>query len=242
MRIISILLAGLLGLASARADLVTGFHNTGTSSTNGLDNYWTVSAEFNSTTQISAMLASSKSAAYVIPSTTWPVNQAWAADTAAASWITPNVTSFTNGNHTDASGYYIFETTVNLSGYNLSTFSFNGTIGVDNSIYELIVNSHVVTISTGSVSLFESSFTTSSISQYLVSGVNTFDFVVYNTPSSGNASDNGNLTGTNPTGLLINATVTATPSAVPEPSTYALFGAAGTLSLAGLRSLRRRKA
>ena len=118
----------------------------------------------------------------------------------------------------------------------------NGTIGVDNSINELIVNSHVVTISTGSVSLFESSFTTSSISQYLVSGVNTFDFVVYNTPSSGNASDNGNLTGTNPTGLLINATVTATPSAVPEPSTYALFGAAGTLSLAGLRSLRRRKA
>lgn len=239
MRLLFALIVSCLALSSVRAELVTSFHSTGSTIVSGstnLDASWTVSQAFSQTTMpsIAALVSAEKTNALIL-SSVWPVGSAWAANTSTAKWITLNSSTFTSGS-TDYAGYYVFETKIDLTNYSLASFTLGGSIGVDNVLAAIIVNGQQISFSLGSPTAFVSTLSSINFGSSLLSGINTIDFVVYNQPLAGYSI--GTLTGGNPVGLRVDLSATATP--VPEPSTYALCGAASSLLLVGAR-LRRRK-
>ena len=136
--------------------------------------------------------------------TTTP-NPAWTANTATADWITPTG----NANVSLPVGNYDYRTTFNLAGLNPSTATLSGSWTSDNNAcIELNgVNTGICTGTTGFGSLVPFSLTSG-----FVAGVNTLDFVVTNAPG----------TSTNPTGLIVEISGSASP--VPEPSSLLLIG------------------
>lgn len=144
-------------------------------------------------------------------------NAAWASDTSTAGWIGPGP----DGGTSWSSGYYAYETTIDLTGYDATTAVFSGVIAGDDvmSIY----------LNRGGSAMFSgsgfSSATPFLINSGFVSGVNQIDFVIYNNYG--------------PTGLLVDdGRVTAT-AVTPEPGTWLLLGTG--MALGGWQVMRRRE-
>lgn len=131
----------------------------------------------------------------IVVSNVWPVGAAWLADGPNSVWIAPQAdqsgTTYSDGTYGgNAEGSYTYETTFNLTGYDLSRVTISGSWGTDNEGTNIYVNG----ISSGiTVSGFNplSPFTLTSTNG-LVAGTNTLDFFVQNDPST-----------PNPTGLRV---------------------------------------
>jgi hypothetical protein len=126
-------------------------------------------------------------------------------DTTLSTWIGPN-----NDNQLNApSGTYNFQTTFDLTGYQASTAQITGRWAADDNGVQILLNG----VDTGVTPIGAGNFgqwSTFSInnSALFVSGANTLNFIVVNTP--GRTALRTELVGT--------ADLVATVAAVPEPS------------------------
>lgn len=152
-------------------------------------------------------------------STATAANANWVQSARTAGWISPGA----SGNTSWSAGYYVYETTLNLTGYDPTTAVLSGLLAADDvvSIYLNHVNSAVFTASG------YSSVTAFSLSSGFVSGLNTVDFVVQN--------------GSGPTGLLVEGTAASASALAPEPAalllvTTGVLLAAGVIRLKGERT------
>ncbi len=142
-------------------------------------------------------------------------NVAWMASSAGSGWISPGA----SGNTSWASGSYTYETSIDLTGYNASTAILTGTIAADDSV--------AIYLNHSATAAFPMNAGFSSATGFSISGfrshVNVIDFVVVNQAG--------------PTGLLVNATLTAQPLtiAAPEPSTFVLVASGGLVTVTGVR-------
>jgi len=143
----------------------------------------------------------------------------WLGDNSVSRWIGPNSDDDLDG----PVGDYIYRTTFDLTGFNLSTVVINGQYATDNSGF-IRLNGNVVGPSSPFVGYDH--WTSFSLNSGFTSGINTLDFVVNN--------------GGGPTGLRVEMTGTGDVlSAVPAPPAVALF-AVGLVGLAGFRAVRRK--
>ena len=134
-------------------------------------------------------------------STATTPNAAWA-NPVNAGWISTGA----SGNTDMSSGVYVYETTIDLTGYDPTTTVLSGLIAADDSVY--------IYLNEGGSALFSStgysSPTNFSINSGFVSGINQVDFVVVNNYG--------------PSGLLVeNGSLTAS-AVTPEPSSLLLLG------------------
>lgn len=143
-------------------------------------------------------------------------NSAWNQNTRSGGWISPGA----SGTASWSAGYYIYETTLDLTGYDPATAVLTGLLAADNGV-SIYLNR------TGSA-LFSmdgfSSLSAFTINSGFVSGVNLVDFVVRN--------DGG------PTGLLVDSTQATALSQVPEPAALILVGTGIAMIYAAARLLR----
>lgn len=175
--------------------LGTGVTNNNTPRSIGsIDSNYQIVATKDYTTGLPISLVSSN--AYV-----WNYNDSrFATAPDSAQWISPYPIS--TGVPT---GWYTFRTTFNLNGFDPNKFKINGFLAIDNQTRGpgLLING----IDTGfALSLTDDNFVRLnpfSISSGFTNGLNTLDFIVFNTGG--------------PTGLLVSMTGTF---AVPETSTY----------------------
>ena len=186
----------LLGTSSAFADAIT-FFNTGVSANGTLLSAGTSDSHYN--------LIYNPDGASEIATATTP-NSAWVSNTRSAGWISPGA----SGNTAWNAGYYAYEATLNLTGYDPATAVLTGALAADDAVFVYLNHSaSPLIISSGFSSL--SAFT---INSGFVSGLNYVDFLVVN--NSG------------PTGLLVaNTSATATANATatalaPEPAALLL--------------------
>lgn len=128
--------------------------------------------------------------AIVVTSNAYPIPP-WLADGPASKWIGPRADA-ANGN---LPGGYTYRTTFDLTGLNPATAVLTGQFAADNSAV-IKLNGVVV----GPTSPTYDSYASFTINTGFISGVNTLEFVVTN--SAG---------GSNPTGLRVNISGTATP-------------------------------
>lgn len=142
-------------------------------------------------------------------------NSVWVQNTRTAGWISPGASGTTSW----TAGYYIYEATLDLTGYDPMTAVLSGLLAADNGVS--------IYLNRGSAALFSgegfSSLTGFTITSGFVSGVNLVDFVVRN--------DGG------PTGLLVDST-RATASVVPEPAALLLVATGAAMIYAVARLLR----
>lgn len=233
-------LVAALGLATtvAQANPIA-IYNTGTAASgSGLatagaaDPHWTMCSTTPTTTAPSSPCATTPVSATV-------VNQqpgVWATN-AASQWIGPKANESTGAGGTDPAGYYIYQTTFDLTGLIPGTAQLSGSFAVDNCVTAVFVNGTNVGIANPSassncgISTNLTSFLNFSIGpgSGFINGINTLTFVMQN-----GAGASGN-----PSGLNVLVSGTAEPSlSVPEPAPLGLFGL-GLLGLGGMW-LRRR--
>jgi PEP-CTERM motif len=146
----------------------------------------------------------------------------WLADGPDSKWISSRPDTWTAPG---VGGNYDYRLIFDLTGFNPSTASITGQWATDNGGGPIKVNGAATAFTTGDLDFDH--FTPFTISSGFVAGLNTLDFPVVNGPFT--------FTG-NPTGLRVEF-LSATASAVPEPTTLMLL----TLGLAGLPASRRRK-
>ena len=144
-------------------------------------------------------------------------NPAWTPDTASTDWISPGA----SGNTGWAAGTYDYQTTFSLTGLNAATAQLAGLWSADNTAC-IYLNGANTGDCLGSSAY--GTLTNFSITSGFIAGINKLDFVVVN--------------GDGPTGVYAQVSGTASASAVPEPSSWALAlsGVAG----AGLLLFRKR--
>lgn len=137
-----------------------------------------------------------------------PTAGLWIANSSESAWIGPTA----NGNYTT----YTYTTRFDLTGYDKSSASISGWWATDNGGTAILLNGTSLGITNLSTFPFTSKHFFSILSGPLLSGENTLAFVVYND--------------TGATGLRVELSGEAEPSAVPEPSTLMLL--AGGLTAA----------
>ncbi len=123
----------------------------------------------------------------------WPIAPAgpWLANGPDSRWIAPqpNQNQSSDPLGVNAEGDYTYQTTFDLTGYDLSRVSLVGTLAVDNTVTDVLVNG----VSTGITSPGFTAYTPFTITSGLVAGINTLDFVMNNAG-----------TAPSPTGLRVN--------------------------------------
>jgi hypothetical protein len=169
-------------------------------------------------------------AAYYVDPTKSPVspNGPWFADTSTSAWIGARHDESTGE---DATGYFTYATTFDLTGFDPATASLTGQWSTDNPGVEIILNGNVFNFTTPDQA-YSMGFFGYSMGTDFVSGVNTIQWVIMNDhcppPSCG----------TNPTGFRNEYSVTADSLTTPEPASLALI-TGGICAL--LPTLRRKK-
>lgn len=116
----------------------------------------------------------------------------WLGDNTTSAWIGTNTYTLDS-----PIGVYVFRTTCNLSGYDISATTITVSWSVDNDGYDIVVNG----VSTGFTQFggFGGFVPYTITSSYLVSGVNTIDFYLYNGGGPGGLRVEMTLNTTNPT-------------------------------------------
>lgn len=158
--------------------------------------------------------------------TGWPLNGTWAADPPAA-WIAPEA-NVVDVPGTGSDTHYVYTTTFSLAGLDPATAELTGYWTADNYIGQVQLNGHTVFSSNSCMApapqsgFFFQDLYPFDITSGFESGVNTLSFAVTNS----NCFNTPPLT--NPTGLLVDISGTADPTAVvvaplgslPEPGTF----------------------
>ncbi len=134
-----------------------------------------------------------------------------------AGWITPGA----DGTQSWASGYYVYEAILDLTGYMESTAVLSGFIAADDSVS--------IFLNRGGSAVFSGAnywgYTPFQINSGFVSGINRIDFVVHN--------DQG------PTGLSVDGT--SVSAMAPEPGSFLLL-ATGLVGVASVVARKMRPA
>ena len=145
----------------------------------------------------------------------------WLGDFSTSAWIAPTNVPFLNGGQTFG-GYYDYQTTFDLTGFDPATASLSGHWAADDSA-TILING----IATGAATPNGySSYSTFNINSGFQAGVNTLDFVVLED-------------GSGATGLRVDG-VSGTADPVPEASTTVSFGLLLALGLGGAIVARRK--
>ena len=165
-------------------------------------------------------------AAYVVPNSTFPIPPWYNTPGQSAQWISINA----SGGESPAApaGNYDYRITFNLPAWAVSSAKITGQWSTDNTGNDIKING----ASTGQTIAYGTDGTYSfltlhdfTVNSGFHSGNNTLDFLVHN--------GNGGSDTAGPTGLYVQANLTA----VPEASTY--FAGLGALALVGLFGSRR---
>ncbi|MBE0545708.1 MAG: immunoglobulin domain-containing protein [Verrucomicrobia bacterium] len=116
----------------------------------------------------------------IVVNNAWPIAPAgpWLANGPDSRWIAPqaNQNQSADPNGVNAQGSYTFQTTFSLAGYDLSKVSVVGSVAVDNTLSDILVNG----VSTGTTSPGFTAYTPFTITTGLVAGNNTLDFLMAN--------------------------------------------------------------
>jgi hypothetical protein len=126
----------------------------------------------------------------------WPIQAGtWLVNGPNSRWIAPssNQRQDLDPAQGNAPGDYTFQTTFNLTGYDVSKVRIVGGWAIDNTGIDILVNG----VSSGNAAVGFGSLTPFVITNGLVAGINTLDFLMNNTP---NAAD---PTTPNPAGLRV---------------------------------------
>lgn len=184
-----------VAVSTARADTIQ-FFNTGVADDGSLlaagiaDSHYSLvySADPNGTT-----------------ATAMTPNPYWLQDSSTAGWISPGSSGYQGWDP----GYYVYQTLLDLTGYDPTTASLSGLIAGDNS-YSIYLNQGGSPVFSGDGF---SSATPFLINSGFVSGINQVDFVIYNTDG--------------PSGLMVDDTLATANADTPEPASLLLI-ASGT--------------
>ncbi|MBZ5628688.1 MAG: PEP-CTERM sorting domain-containing protein [Acidobacteriia bacterium] len=155
-----------------------------------------------------------------------PLGYGWVANGGGSNWIAPSTNTGSQGS---PAGYYTYQTTFNLNVgpdvFDPSTGTLTGKAWADDGLIAIYLNGNELYIGQTGAGQYAWGEVDYSFTSGFVAGLNTLQFVVYNTPYSG----------VNPTGL--NAQYDVVAYQTPEPGSILLFGT-GLVSLAGV--LRRK--
>ncbi len=152
------------------------------------------------------------------------VPNGWLGDSATSAWIVPNNDPFLNGGPI---GYYDYQTTFDLTGFDPATASLSGQWATDNFGTDLRLNGQ----STGNTVLSNNSnntYTPFSITSGFQPGLNTLDFIVLDD-------------GQGATGLRVDS-FSGNANPVPEASSTVSLGLLLALGLGGVFAARRKRA
>ena len=203
-----------VGASSAAAAPQFGLYNTGIDPgvMMGVDAHYTVKPIAGTTAAVT----------YVTDTTGLPFNPP---DNALSAFVSPQPT-YAAG-QIDAGGEYLFTTTFTLTTADLATASIFGRFESDDRIDDVILNGHSLGISLSDPNYlaFSQYFDLVANRDFIVAGTNTLSFQVFN------------FTNNDRDPVALRAEFT---NAVPEPSTWAMFGGMASLLLGGTWLRRRR--
>ena len=174
----------LKGTQGAAAASVTGLFNT------GLDGSGNAVADSASDPHYTLVSAPSTGGSALVTQQKFPIGGGvWLEDTAVSKWISPHADESA---YPDAPGNYTYQTTFTITG-DVTTVKINGKVLGDDQVAAIILNGTVVA---KNISNSFQKWTQFTLSTGLVSGANTVQFVVYNSPYN-----NPNGTQNNPSGF-----------------------------------------
>ena len=202
-------LIGMLMVAGVLGAAPIVINNTGLTSEGSVDPNWTITSPAGS--------------AFVTVVDGFPIGSPyWLANSAPSKWVQPEGASL----NTNTPGTYTYQTTFNLTGFNVATAAIQFRAAVDNQITAVRLNGNVVGFTYGSFTDFSNLFSVSTAA-WFNAGVNTLQFDVLNL----------NVGGNNPSGFRVEISGTADSlTQTPEPATM-LMAAPVLIALA----LRRRR-
>lgn len=173
--------------------IISGLHNTATSSSIVKDSNYTVTGN------------GVNGNGYTTINGPWPIGP-WIANTSTSGWLSPSNNQGAGFSNT----IYDWKTTFDLTGFNTASASFNGRFAADDSAVAYL-NGTQIGISNG----FGSWSNFVSQPGAFLAGLNTLDFMVNNS--------GGGPTGLRTEFLGSSETAVPATSAVPEPKTYSML-------------------